>query len=65
MNCVITIVSLRRKPIFSSGKAPCIPDVYTGELRNLINNCMDPNPDKRPSAAEVLAETVAAMDRIT
>ena len=53
------------KTNFSSGKAPCIPDVYTGELRNLINNCMDPNPEKRPSAAGVLAETVAAMDRIT
>ncbi|KAB5515874.1 hypothetical protein DKX38_026522 [Salix brachista] len=67
LGCTATEMSTRKYPQYNarnavsldrairSGKGPIVPDYLTETLKDFINQCLQPDPNQRPTAADLLA----------
>ena len=67
LGCTVTEMSTRKYPQYNarnavnldrairSGKGPIVPDYLSDTLKDFINQCLQPDPKQRPTAAELLA----------
>ncbi|KAJ6370453.1 hypothetical protein OIU76_028685 [Salix suchowensis] len=67
LGCTVTEMSTRKYPQYNarnavsvelairSGKGPVVPAYLSDTLKNFINQCLQPDPNQRPTAADLLA----------
>ncbi|KAJ6370461.1 hypothetical protein OIU76_028693 [Salix suchowensis] len=64
LGCTVTELSTRKYPQYNavsvelairSRKGPVVPDYLSDTLKDFINQCLQPDPKQRPTAAELLA----------
>ncbi|KAJ6734266.1 hypothetical protein OIU79_001510 [Salix purpurea] len=67
LGCTVTEMSTRKYPQYNasnavsldrairSGKGPIVPDYLSDTLKDFINQCLQPDPYQRPTAADLLA----------
>ncbi|KAJ6683317.1 hypothetical protein OIU85_007043 [Salix viminalis] len=67
LGCTVTELSTRKYPQYNGrdnvslalairrGKGPVVPDYLSDTLKDFINQCLQPDPKQRPTAAELLA----------
>uniref|UniRef100_A0A6N2MX91 mitogen-activated protein kinase kinase kinase n=1 Tax=Salix viminalis TaxID=40686 RepID=A0A6N2MX91_SALVM len=67
LGCTVTELSTRKYPQYNArnavsldrairgGKGPIVPDYLSDTLKDFINQCLQPDPKQRPTAAELLA----------
>ena len=67
LGCSVMEMSTRRYPQYNarnamsldrairSGKGPIVPDYLSDTLKDFINQCLQPDPNQRPAAADLLA----------
>ncbi|KAJ6420563.1 MAP KINASE KINASE KINASE SSK2-RELATED-RELATED [Salix koriyanagi] len=68
LGCSVTEMSTRKHPQYingenplkldraiRSGKGPVVPDYLSDTLKDFINQCLQPHPNQRPTAADLLA----------
>ncbi|KAJ6420565.1 hypothetical protein OIU84_027995 [Salix udensis] len=67
LGCTVTELSTRKHPHYNardafnldrairSGKGPVVPDYLSDTLKDFINQCLQPDPNQRPTAADLLA----------
>ncbi|KAJ6683312.1 hypothetical protein OIU85_007038 [Salix viminalis] len=67
LGCTVTELSTRKYPQYNarnavsldrairSGKGPVVPNYLSDTLKDFINQCLQPDPNQRPTAADLLA----------
>ncbi|KAB5515865.1 hypothetical protein DKX38_026513 [Salix brachista] len=67
LGCTVTEMSTRKYPQYNarnavsldrairSGKGPVVPDYLSDTLKEFITQCLQPDPNQRPTAADLLA----------